>query len=46
MRDRRDKLIKNYIYDYVTNDPGGAPMKMHFGDDWTERYLKDFLFAP
>jgi len=46
MRDRRDKLIKNYIYDYVTNDPGGAPMKMHFGEDWTERYLKDFLFAP
>ena len=43
---KRDKHMEKYIQDYITNDPGGAPMKSHLGEDWTERYLKDFLFAP
>ena len=43
---RRDKFIEQYMDDYITKDPGGAPLKSHFGEDWGERYLKDFLFAP
>lgn len=46
IRIKRDERMEQYIRDYIANDPGGAPMKMHFGEEWTERYLKDFLFAP
>ena len=43
---KRDTHMKNYIDDYLKNDVGGAPLKMHFGKEWGERYMKDFFFAP
>jgi 15,16-dihydrobiliverdin:ferredoxin oxidoreductase len=43
---QRDEFMERYVHDYVVNDPGAAPLKSHFGSDWAERYLKDFLFAP
>lgn len=43
---RRDKYMEKYRDDYTHKDPGSAPMKHHFGEEWGERYFKDFLFAP
>jgi len=43
---RRDKYLEKYRDDYTHKDPGSAPMKHHFGEDWGERYFKEFLFAP
>ena len=42
----RDKYMEKYRYDYALRDPGSSPLKTHFGDDWGERFVKDFLFAP
>ena len=43
---QRNKHIEQYNYDYLCNDPGNAPLKSYFGNDWAERYMKEFLFAP
>jgi len=45
-RSRRDDFFEKYRNDYTYYDPGSAPLKTHFGEDWGERYMKDFLFAP
>lgn len=42
---QRDNYMEKYRYDYATKDPGGAPLKSHFGEEWAERYIKEFLFA-
>ena len=41
----RDKHMKKYIYDYVTKDPSGAPLKSHFGDDWGERETSRIFYS-
>jgi len=43
---RRNNYMEKYRNDYTHKDPGSAPMKHHFGEDWGERYFKDFLFSP
>jgi len=43
---RRDNYMERYRDDYTTKDPGSAPMKHHFGEEWGERYFREFLFAP
>ena len=43
---RRDKYMEKYRDDYTKKDPGSAPMKYHFGEDWGERYFINFLFSP
>jgi len=30
---------------YAENDPGGGPYKTFFGEEWTERFLSEFLFS-
>jgi hypothetical protein len=45
LRKRRDQYLEDYRYDYITYDPGSAPLQHHFGEEWGERYLKEFLFA-
>jgi len=45
MRARRNEYLKDYQHDYITYDPGSAPLQHHFGEEWGERYLKEFLFA-
>ena len=41
-----EEYMKQYRYDYAFKDPGANPLKHHFGDDWGERYMSEFLFAP
>jgi hypothetical protein len=42
----KEEYMKKYRYDYTYKDPGGNPLKHHFGEVWGERYMKEFLFAP
>jgi len=44
--DQRNTYLARYCEDYTTKDPGSAPLQHHFGEEWSERYLKGFLFAP
>ena len=30
---------------YAENDPGGGPYRTFFGEEWTERFLSEFLFS-
>ncbi len=43
---RRNEYLRQYRYDYAYKDPGSSPLKAHFGEEWGERFMKDFLFAP
>ena len=45
MRLRRDTYIEKYREDYITKDPGSAPLQHYFGEKWGERYLREFLFG-
>ena len=42
----KEEYMKQYRYDYTYKDPGGNPLKHHFGEAWGERYMSEFLFAP
>jgi len=39
-------FLEKYRHDYATKDPGTNPLKSHFGEDWGERFMSRFLFAP
>ena len=41
-----EEYMKQYRYDYAYKDPGANPLKHHFGEEWGERYMSEFLFAP
>ena len=41
----RNSYMKKYTEDYTYKDPGSAPLQHHFGEEWSERFLKGFLFA-
>ena len=43
---RRNNYMERYRDDYTYKDPGSAPLQNHFGEEWSERFLKGFLFAP
>jgi len=30
---------------YREKDPGGGPLRAYFGKEWTDRFMKEFLFA-
>jgi len=45
LRARREQYLKQYRDDYITYDPGSAPLQHHFGEEWGERYLQEFLFG-
>jgi len=42
----KEEYMKKYRYDYAYKDPGGNPLKHHFGETWGERFMSEFLFAP
>ncbi|HUT83840.1 MAG TPA: hypothetical protein VMX95_04250 [Thermodesulfobacteriota bacterium] len=42
---QRDACMQKYRDDYTYKDPGSTPLKHHFGDEWGERYLKEFVFG-
>jgi len=42
---KRDEYMQKYQNDYTHKDPGSTPLKHHFGEEWGERYLKDFIFG-
>lgn len=42
---QRKKYLQRYREDYTYKDPGSAPLKHHFGDEWGEKYLRDFIFG-
>lgn len=42
----REKYLEDYRYDYAYKDPGSSPLKSYFGEEWGERFMKEFLFAP
>jgi len=41
----RNHYMAKYMDEYTHKDPGSAPLKHHFGEEWGERYFKDFLFV-
>jgi hypothetical protein len=45
MRARREQYLVEYRDDYIAYDPGSAPLQHHFGEEWGERYLREFLFG-
>jgi 15,16-dihydrobiliverdin:ferredoxin oxidoreductase len=45
MLDKRNAYMLKYQDEYTYKDPGSAPLKYHFGEEWGERYLKDFIFG-
>jgi hypothetical protein len=45
LRARREQYLKEYRDDYIAYDPGSAPLQHHFGEEWGERYLQEFLFG-
>ena len=45
LRARREQYLQQYRADYITYDPGSAPLQHHFGEEWGERYLREFLFG-
>ena len=42
----REKYLANYRDDYAYKDPGSSPLKSYFGEEWGERFMNEFLFAP
>ena len=44
-RVRREQYLKQYREDYIAYDPGSTPLQHHFGEEWGERYLREFLFG-
>jgi 15,16-dihydrobiliverdin:ferredoxin oxidoreductase len=42
---RRNEYMQRYRDDYTYKDPGSAPLKHYFGEEWGEQYLKDFIFG-
>ena len=45
LRVRREQYLKQYREDYIAYDPGSTPLQHHFGEEWGERYLREFLFG-
>lgn len=43
--ENRNSYMEKYTEDYTYKDPGSAPLQHHFGEEWSERFLKGFLFA-
>jgi hypothetical protein len=43
--EHRSSYMEKYTEDYTYKDPGSAPLQHHFGEEWSERFLKGFLFA-
>ena len=41
----RNTFMENYSRDFIKEDPGSAPLQSHYGEDWSEKFLKEFLFA-
>ena len=42
----KEEYMEKYRYDYAYKDPGGNPLKNHFGEKWGERFMNSFLFTP
>jgi len=42
----KEAFMEKYRYDYAYKDPGSNPLKHYFGEQWGERFMNDFLFAP
>lgn len=42
----KEKYMEDYRYDYAYKDPGSSPLKSYFGEEWGERFMNEFLFAP
>ena len=42
---KRDDYMAKYSDDYTYKDPGSGPLHHHFGEEWSEKFLKGFLFA-
>jgi len=42
----RNAYMEKYCDDYIHKDPGSAPLQNHYGEEWAEKFLKSFLFAP
>jgi hypothetical protein len=42
---RRNEYMEKYQDDYTHKDPGSTPLKHHFGEEWGEQYLKEFIFG-
>ena len=42
----RNSYMEKYCNDYTYKDPGSGPLQHHFGEEWSEKFLKGFLFAP
>jgi 15,16-dihydrobiliverdin:ferredoxin oxidoreductase len=42
----REKYMRDYQHDYAYKDPGSSPLKSYFGEEWGERFMNEFLFAP
>lgn len=45
MISQRDEYMRKYQEDYTYKDPGSTPLKHHFGEEWGEQYLKEFIFG-
>ena len=43
---KKENYMKDYRQDYAYKDPGSSPLKSYFGEEWGERFMKEFLFAP
>jgi 15,16-dihydrobiliverdin:ferredoxin oxidoreductase len=39
------KVTQEFKDVYAENDPGGGAYETFFGKEWTERFLRDFLFV-
>jgi 15,16-dihydrobiliverdin:ferredoxin oxidoreductase len=42
----RNGYMEKYSDDYIREDPGNGPVRTHYGEEWGEKFLKTFLFAP
>jgi 15,16-dihydrobiliverdin:ferredoxin oxidoreductase len=42
---KRNEYVQRYRNDYTYKDPGSAPLKHYFGEEWGDRYLRDFVFG-
>lgn len=44
IKEKRDKFMQQYKEDFILYDPGSGPLKHLFGEEWAERFMRDFLF--
>lgn len=45
-RAQKEAYMTSYRHDYAYKDPGSNPLKHHFGEQWGDRYMTQFLFGP